>query len=51
MKRAATAAIPFLRIGAVFPALGSTGRSAFLAVDVAFLVLGVVLSARGRRPE
>lgn len=46
MRRVITAAVPFLGVGAAFTAVGLSGQRAFLAIGIAFLVLGVVLLIR-----
>lgn len=50
MKRAGTPGIVFVALGAAFVAIGTSGQRAFLAMGVAFLVVGFVIFFRGRRP-
>ncbi len=49
MKSTGAPGIAFLVIGIVFIAIGSSGRSAFVAVGAAFVAIGVVMMVRQRR--
>jgi hypothetical protein len=40
---------PFLTIGVVFIAVGSSGQRAFIAIGAAFIAVGVALLVRQRR--
>ena len=48
MRANASAAVPFLGIGAAFTAVGASGRHEFLAIGLAFSALGILFLA-GRR--
>jgi hypothetical protein len=49
MKRAGTPGIVFIALGAAFVAIGISGQRAFLAMGVAFLLIGFVIFFRQRR--
>jgi hypothetical protein len=48
MRANASAAVPFLGIGAAFTAVGASGRNEFLAIGLAFSALGILFLA-GKR--
>jgi len=51
MKRAGTPGIIFIALGAAFVAIGISGQRAFLAIGLAFLVVGFVIFFRQRRAD